>query len=249
MSELHQKLAVLSSSLNSTSPQPLPEGQPHPQYQQVAGNVVYSQQSESVSQMVVDSTTAFGHLQQQQQHQMQTVVVNPMLGSSSSASGSPMVVNVPANNNNLNVAGSARQMSGSPAMAGVTSIPVQSTFHGTGTAVPMHSQSHQPAVSVAHPSLLITATQSPNGINSSTPPAMANIHHTPHHHLQQQPQLQPQTHHHHPINDLASMSMISTPPTTTTIVTTNKLTEAVTNQGASGPAVSVSIDGRRQIDR
>lgn len=211
MNELHQKLAVLSFSLNSTSPQQLGEAQQ--QLQQPP--------PDTVSQMVVDSSTSFGQQQLQPQHQMQTVVVNPI---SSNASSSPIVLNVAVNNTSSQISGT------SPAISG---LPMHSNFNSSvDVPVAMHPLGNQqlPAGgSVAHPNILSIATQSPFGINSSSP---VLIHH--HHH--------PQQLHHHPINELASNSMTSTPPTTNSSVTTNKLIEAVTNQGASGPMISVSID-------
>lgn len=241
MNELHQKLAVLSSSLNNpASPQVIQE-QPTVPVQQVhvqPGNVVFSpivvpQQTTDGSQMVVDSTTPIVINQQQQQvqqpqpqhiqqlqqpvQQMQTVVVNPMLTNSSS--GSPMVLNVPANNG---------QMSGSsPVMqqvAGVPVIPAQVSYPQT-VAAPVQNltpsqQVQPPSVQVAHPSL-VTATQSPVIIHS--PSVMPHLHPSNH-------QIN---------NDLANMN--STTPTTSSIVATNKLIEAVTHQGASGTAGSVSI--------
>lgn len=220
MSELHQKLAVLSSSLNSTSPQLLAEQQlPH-------GNVVFTpvvqtHQVDNSSQMVVDSTTPIGHHQQQyhqvpqQGPQMQTVVVNQMLSNSSSVS--PMVLNVPVNNGQMISASPGLQQ-----VQGAIVIPVHANILPAPVNPMQNMTCIQPAVSVAHPSL-VTATQSPNLIHS--PSVMTAIHPS-----------------NHQINDLANIMTSTTPTTTTsTIVTTNKLIEAVTNQGVQGTVVSVSI--------
>lgn len=217
MSELHQKLAVLSSSLNSTSPQLLTE-------QQVThGNVVFTptmqtHQVDNSCQMVVDSTTPIGQ-QQQQYHQvpqqgtqMQTVVVNHMLSNSSSVS--PMVLNVPANNGQMISANTGLQQG-----QGGILIPVHANILPAPVAPMQNMTCNQPAV---HPSL-VTATQSPNIIHS--PSIMTAIHPS-----------------NHQINELAN-HMTSTTPTTT-IVTTNKLIEAVTHQGVAGAVVSVSIRTR-----
>lgn len=263
MNELHQKLAVLSSSLHSTSPQQMGES-PH-QYQMTShtqqGSNVYSPvpqqqqiQTDTVSQMVVDSTTPFGqqqqqnsHLQQQQQHQMQTVVVNSMLqtvqNNSSSSGSSPLVLNVPVNNNISSISTGQQMSTASPA------LQQSSNFHpNQANSMPMHSVSanhnnnvnqllltQTPTVSVAsHPSLVTTAT--PILINSP----MTSVHQQS---LPQQQQSSHQHHylpHHHPINDLTSSSAHTT-PSTTTIVTTNKLIEAVAHQGSAGPVLSVSM--------
>lgn len=158
MNELHQKLAVLSSSLHSTSPQQMGESplqmqlQQQQQYQPSLnnqGSVIYSpipaqghhlQAEIGVSQMVVDSTTSFGKQQQLQpplpqnvQHQMQTVVVNnPMLQSNNSSSSgcSPLVLSVPVNINNNSNSSCGSNM-GSPAIV----VPVQSNFHPTTNIV------------------------------------------------------------------------------------------------------------------
>lgn len=259
MNELHQKLAVLSSSLHSTSPQQM--GDPVHQYQTTnhnqPGSNVYSpvpqQQHDTVSQMVVDSTTPFGQQQQQnthlqqQQHQMQTVVVNSMLqtvqNSASSSGSSPLVLNVPVNNNISSISTGQQMSTGSPA------LQQSSNFHpNQANSMPMHSVStnhsnninqllltQTPTVSaVSHPSLVTTAT--PIFINSP----MTSVHQQS---LPQQQQSSHQHHylpHHHPINDLTSSSAHTT-PSTTTIVTTNKLIEAVAHQGSAGPVLSVSM--------
>ena len=252
MNELHQKLAVLSSSLNNNIPQQQQgdQQQQQPQQfqsQQISGTAIYSpaptsqllpQQEPIVSQMVVDSTTPFVHSQHQPQQshhlQMQTVVVNnPLsLGNNGSTSGSPMVVNVPVVNN---------PAAGSSSVVAPTVVPVvQTTYATPPTSVAMHNSNinnNNPLlpgsapVVAQHPSLVVNANQQTPVCINSTPTVMnhQHHHHVPHNHLQH--------HHQHPINELLS-SNYSTP--TTTIVTTNKLIEAVANQGPSGAVPSVS---------
>lgn len=236
MNELHQKLAVLSSSLNSSSPQQLADLQSN-----VLPGMAYNPQQgkgDYASQAAVDSPASYAYNQppqQQQQHQqntMQTVIGTPILANSSSAS--PMVVSVPMNNNNTN---NSNIIGHSPAMPCSTGTPVQGIFNpqmiqtnsGISTT-PSNDQvlmSSQSALSVAHPNVLVNAMQSPLSINPPPSSAMSNFSNN-------------NPPHHHPINDLASNSMIYTTPTTT-IITTNKLIGAITSQGGSGPVGSVSV--------
>lgn len=253
MNELHQKLAVLSSSLNTGSPQ-IVTGQEgmlvEQQQQQHSANVMGSpaltslnqqqQQMEVIPQQMTVDGGVF--VQQQQQHPMQTVVVNSMYPAAGLASSgvSPVVLNVPVayNNNNPNInnniTSSSVGASGSPAATGLFSVQ-QPNFHqqpATGDLIVNYVQQQHTPINVvqdlqSHPTLLITATRSPiTGLTT----------HHPHH---------PQ--HHHPINDLAANSLncatptTTTPSTTTTIVTTNKLIEAVTSQGGGPGGINASV--------